>query len=74
MHFAVLSGHSCGLLTAGLRYKRPHIYTEILLWGVDVGALPAGITSLKGHPRDHHPYRRLLGWHLRQGYHTDCPT
>ena len=42
--------------------------------GVDVGALSARIASLKGHPRGRHPYRRPLGWRLRQGYHTDLPT
>ena len=42
--------------------------------GVDVGALSARIASLKGHPRGRHPYRRPLGWRLRQGYHTDRPT
>ena len=42
--------------------------------GVDVGALSAWLASLKGHPRGRHPYRRPLGWRLRQGYHTDLPT
>ena len=42
--------------------------------GVDVGALSARIASLKGEPRGRHPYRRPLGWRLRQGYHTDFPT
>jgi hypothetical protein len=42
--------------------------------GVDVGALPVRIASLKGHPRGRHPYRRPLGWRLRRGYHTGLPT